>query len=78
MMKHMLDSLKSLLLTIASNDENNAGEALTDCLIQGTKSKKYIPLLKRQKCGELFFFAEKQVSIMFCCRKLRVSYGTIP
>lgn len=55
MVRSMFNDTQGLLLKVAS-DVDIADDVLTDCLIQGTRSKTYIPLLKRPKCGMLSFF----------------------
>lgn len=37
------------------NTENNSlDHTLTDCLMQGSKSRKYVPLMKRPRGGKIF------------------------
>lgn len=46
MMKCMLLELEKLC--------KSEDDTLTECLMQGSKSRKYIPLMQRQKCGKTF------------------------
>lgn len=65
------------LLVIAS-DTKISDETLTNCLIQGTKSKKYIPLLKRPKCGKMGNLFNNCISHTVGFRKFRISRTTAP
>lgn len=46
MIKSMLDDLLSI-----EKDKNSSDCSMINKLVQGSKSKKYVPLMKRQKCG---------------------------
>lgn len=48
MMQFMLEDLLQL-----SKEEEKLKGCMIDKLIQGAKSKKYIPLKNRQKCGKI-------------------------
>lgn len=53
MMKSMLYEIEKL----KGNTDNELEEhALTECLMQGSKSRKYVPLMNRQKCGKTIAF----------------------
>lgn len=73
MILNMINDTQAIL----APDTNILDETLTECLIQGTKSKKYIPLLKRQKCGKISRFTNNCMSHETCFRKFGISYGTM-
>lgn len=49
--------IKSMLLELEklkkNSEDNSSDNFLTECLLQGTKSKKYVPLMERQKSGKI-------------------------
>lgn len=48
MVKSMIEDLKNLELV-----EKSSNDILIDCLLQRSKCRTYVPVLKRQKCGKL-------------------------
>lgn len=52
MIRHMISSLQSILKTMPQEESDEI--CLSEYLMQGIRYKKYIPLMKRQKCGNTF------------------------
>ncbi|XP_019874758.1 tRNA pseudouridine(38/39) synthase [Aethina tumida] len=51
MIRHMISSLQSILKTMPQEESDEI--CLSEYLMQGIRYKKYIPLMKRQKCESL-------------------------
>lgn len=51
--------LKNMLGDLEKDAAKQLGEinmpCMTNCLLQGVKTKTYIPLMKRNKCGKIYF-----------------------
>lgn len=55
--------IKSMLFELETLCDKSEDHTLTECLMQGSKSRKYIPLMQRQKCGK--FLRSFIVKILF-------------
>lgn len=51
MIKEMVTSLEVKLKENSSSSNDNGDDSFINNLILGVKTKKYIPIMKRQRCG---------------------------